>query len=178
MNHIITSRNEILNQCKDMFIKNGHASLNIRLVALECGVSTGTIYNYFESKTELVEAVIESIWNEIFQHPKTLDTISDCIQWLYDCLDYGNQKYPGFFTFHSFGNKEFGKVRMHEIWNHILECLTHVLKSDPNIDFCVFNEQFTPEKYANIIFSIFLADMIRQEDNREMLLEMIKRTVY
>ena len=178
MNHVRTSRDEILETCKVMFVELGYESLNIRSVALACGVSSGTIYNYFDSKSELLDAVVESIWHEIFHHPKSLETILDCIDWLYACLQYGNEKFPGFFGFHSFGNREFGKVRMQEIWDHIVFCLCTVLEEDENIQTNVFDEHFTPKKYANFIFSIFLADMIRQENNKEMLVEMVKRTLY
>ena len=178
MNRIITSKEEILSQCRNMFVEEGAVSLSIRNVALACNVSVGTIYNYFESKLELLNAVVESIWKEIFQIPEKLDTIKDTVIWYYDCLDYGNQKFPGFFTFHSFGDKDYGRARMQHLWNFIVKCLSEILENDKNVRPDVFNEQCTPQQYANIIFSVFLADMIRNEKNKDILLEMIERTLY
>ena len=178
MNRIITSKEEILSQCKEMFVEEGVVSLSIRNVALACNVSIGTIYNYFDSKSELIDAVIESIWSEIFHHQEKMETISECIEWLYDCIDYGNTKFPGFFTFHSFGDKDYGKERMENMWNHILASLESILEKDEHIRKNAFNEQCTPRQYASMIFSIFLADMIRHETNKKVLLEIIQRTLY
>ncbi len=46
--------------------ENGWAAVSIRSVAAKCSVSAGTIYNYYESKAELLGATIESVWQEIF----------------------------------------------------------------------------------------------------------------
>lgn len=50
---------------------NGWAAVSIRSVAAKCSVSAGTIYNYYESKAELLGATIESVWQEIFFTRKT-----------------------------------------------------------------------------------------------------------
>ncbi|MGN9059767.1 TetR/AcrR family transcriptional regulator [Mediterraneibacter faecis] len=42
----------------------------MRAVASRCSVSAGTIYNYYESKADLLSDTIESIWHEIFFHPE------------------------------------------------------------------------------------------------------------
>ena len=101
MNPMATSKADILKTSRELIQQNGWAAVNIRAVAAACGVSVGCIYNYFGSKTELVSAAVESIWNDIFHHPedKTVfqDTLS-CIRWMYRQMEYGCQQYPGFFT--------------------------------------------------------------------------------
>ena len=44
-------------------------AVSIRAVASRCSVSAGTIYNYYESKADLLGDTIESIWREIFFKP-------------------------------------------------------------------------------------------------------------
>ena len=65
-----TSKADILKTSRELIQQNGWAAVNIRAVAAACGVSVGCIYNYFGSKTELVSAAVESIWNDIFRHPE------------------------------------------------------------------------------------------------------------
>ena len=100
------SKADILKTSRELIQQNGWAAVNIRAVAAACGVSVGCIYNYFGSKTELVSAAVESIWNDIFHHPEDeavfQDTLS-CIRWMYRQMEYGCQQYPGFFTHHALG---------------------------------------------------------------------------
>ena len=55
-------------------------------MAAVCGVSVGCIYNYFASKTELVSATVESIWNDIFHRPEDETVFRDtlaCVRWMW-----------------------------------------------------------------------------------------------
>ena len=58
MNTVVTSKEEILKKSRELIQENGWASVNIRSVAAACGVSVGSIYNYFESKSALVSATM------------------------------------------------------------------------------------------------------------------------
>ena len=65
MNTIVTSREEILKASRELIRQEGWSAISIRSVAAACGVSVGSIYNYFDSKTELVSATVESVWEKI-----------------------------------------------------------------------------------------------------------------
>ena len=66
MNTVITSKEEILKTSRKLIRQQGWSAINIRSVAAACGVSVGSIYNYFDSKAALVEATVKSVWREIF----------------------------------------------------------------------------------------------------------------
>ena len=89
MNPMATSKENILQISRKLIQQNGWAGVNIRSVAAACGVSVGCIYNYFESKTDLLSATVESIWSDIFHHPEAeavfQDTLS-CVRWMYKQL--------------------------------------------------------------------------------------------
>ena len=70
MNHLATSKEDILAASRELIKENGWTAVSIRAVASRCSVSAGTIYNYYESKAELLGDTIESIWREIFFHPE------------------------------------------------------------------------------------------------------------
>ena len=65
MNTVITSREAILEKSREISIQ-GLAALNIRSVASACGVSVGSIYNYFHSKSDLTASAVEDVWHDIF----------------------------------------------------------------------------------------------------------------
>lgn len=54
MNHLATSKEDILAASRELIKENGWTALSIRAVASRCSVSAGTIYNYYESKADLL----------------------------------------------------------------------------------------------------------------------------
>ena len=81
MNLTATSKEGILKASRALIQQNGWAAVNIRAVAAACGVSVGCIYNYFASKTELVSATVESIWNDIFHRPEDEAVFRDTVSY-------------------------------------------------------------------------------------------------
>ena len=66
MNTIITSKDEILKTGRKLIQQKGWSAVNIRSVASACGVSVGSIYNYFDSKkASLIGEIVESVWHEV-----------------------------------------------------------------------------------------------------------------
>lgn len=185
MNTIVTSKEEILKTSRKLIQQQGWSAVNIRSVAAACGVSVGSIYNYFDSKAELVGATVESVWCEIFRCPEQETVFQDtqaCIGWMYERMEYGCRQYPGFFTLHSLGfmreEKPDGKRRMHKTWQHIQEGLCSVLKQDVRIRPDAFTGPFTAEKFADILFSLMLSALLRQDYDPEAVLELVRRTLY
>ena len=185
MNPMATSKENILQISRKLIQQNGWAGVNIRSVAAACGVSVGCIYNYFESKTDLLSATVESIWSDIFHHPEDeavfQDTLS-CVRWMYRQLEYGCQRYPGFFTHHALGfvqqDTADGKQQMQRAWQHILDALCTVLRNDARIRADAFTEEFTVEKFAEMLFSLMLSALVRQDFDPSTVLEIVQRAVY
>ena len=183
--HLATSKEDILAASRELIKENGWAAVSIRAVASRCSVSTGTIYNYYESKADLLGDTIESIWREIFFHPEAESVFKDvtaCISWIYKRLEYGNAQFPGFFSLHSFGfmknEKTDGKKKMLQTWEHILNGLCNILKNDPKIRSDVFDQQFTEKQFADILFSLVLVSMIRQDYDPSSVLMLVNKTLY
>lgn len=185
MNTVVTSKEEILKASRELIRQQGWGAVNIRSVAAACGVSVGSIYNYYGSKADLVGAAVESVWHEIFHRPEDdavfRDTLA-CLVWMYRQMAAGCKDYPGFFTLHSLGflgeDKAEGKQRMEQTWQHILGGLCAVLKRDPKVRTCAFDGEFTAEKFADILFSLFLSALLREDYDPSPVLELIRRTVY
>ena len=185
MNPLATSTESILAASRELIRENGWNAVSIRAVAARCDVSPGTIYNYYESKAELLGATVESIWQEIFFHPQEEGVFQDaerCVGWIYRRMEYGNRQFPGFFSLHSLSfmgqEKSSGKERMMKTWGHILHGLTVMLQTDPKIRADAFDDRFTPEQFAEILFSLILVAIIRQDYDPAPVLALIQRTVY
>ena len=71
-----------------------------------------------------------------------------------------------------------GKRRMQQTWQHILDGLCSVLRRDANIRPDAFSEQFTVEQFADILFSLMLSALLRQDYNPDAVLEIVRRILY
>lgn len=54
-------RKELLHKCFDLLANKGYANVTTRQIALELGISTGSLYHYFPSKKALFEQLVEEI---------------------------------------------------------------------------------------------------------------------
>ena len=184
MNTAATSKDAILEASRALIRQHGWSAVNIRAVAAACGVSVGCIYHYFSSKEELTGAVVESVWREIFRHPEdsaVFCSIQSCIVWMYQRMEAGAEAFPGFFSLHAVGfsgaERETGRQQMQTVWQHIRDGLTAVLKRDPQLRPDAFDERFTAEAFADVLFSLLLSAMLRRDYDPAAVLEVVRRTV-
>lgn len=184
MNTAATSKDAILDASRALIRQHGWSAVSIRAVAAACGVSVGCIYHYFSSKQELTGAVVESVWHEIFLHPEdsaVFCSTQSCIRWMYRQIEAGAKKYPDFFTLHAIGfsasEREGGRQRMQKMWQHIRQGLTSVLQRDPQLRPDAFNDRFSAEAFADVLFSLLLSAVFRHDYDPSAVLEVIRRTV-
>ena len=179
------SKQDILKVSRRLIRQQGWPAITIRSVAAACGVSVGSIYNYFDSKAALVEETVESVWHEIFHHfpdEREFQDTQACVIWLYERMALGSRQYPDFFTLHSPGltqdQKAEGKRRMQQTWQHILKELALVLKRDEKIRPEALTAPLSAESFADILFSLMLSALLRQDFDPSPVLEIIRRTLY
>lgn len=67
---------------------------------------------------------------------------------------------------------------MQQTWQHILSGLCSVLKRDAKVRPGAFTEQFTAEKFADVLFSLLLSALLRQDYDPSAVLEIVRRTLY
>ena len=78
-------RAEIIKTARDLFLKKDYDKTTMQDFMNQLGIAKGTIYHYFKSKEELLEAVVDDIGNEYFEKMKSLmqeikGTVLDKIQ--------------------------------------------------------------------------------------------------
>lgn len=57
----------ILDTARKILLAKGLSALNMRALASEAGVAAGTLYNYFNSKEDLITAVLTRDWKDMIQ---------------------------------------------------------------------------------------------------------------
>lgn len=185
MNTVITSREAILQTCREMVAETGLDSLNMRAVARECGVALGSIYNYFSSKEELVTAVIESVWQDIFRLETASDAkmyFPDYVQWIFTRIRTGMMQYPNFFTAHSIGLASDARSRARETMEnyflHMKNEMLEVLQGDEKVGKEVFTDMFSRSELIDFVLTSLLSLLVQQKKDCRVLVEVIRRTIY
>lgn len=185
MNISVTSRDAILSVSRRFITQNGFGAVNMRAIAAACGVSVGSVYNYFPSKGDLLCAVVESVWHDIFHlSGQTLRfcSFSDCVCWLFDSIRKGCEEYPAFFTLHSLGfsasEKQKGKEMMERSFAHIRSSMLLVLQSDPNVRKDAFDGELGREEFVQMVFTLVTTALLEGKQDCRALLVLVRRYLY
>ncbi len=182
MNNKVTSKKEILSKAKEIIATDGLSAVSIRSLAKKCNMATGSLYNYFSSKDELILEVVKSVWEDVFD----LSLIGDdsfvkAVEEIIKNIRKGKKDYPNFFKVHSLkfteNSKGGGRTFMTYFFVEIKSKLLFILKNDSNVNEDFFGESFTKENYVEVIFNIILSCFVKQLDEK-LVVKMIEKTIY
>ncbi len=185
MNKTITSREAILSAGKEIITESGIQGLNMRDVARKCGVSVGSVYNYFPSKSHLAVATIESVWMEILYDSEgfaSQNSFEESVLALFRSMREGSRKYPSFFSAHAIGaagvEKEMGRETMNRYFSHIRGGLLEALHRDPGVKKGTFSETFSDSDFVSFVFDNMILLRMNGAESCRLLMEMICRIIY
>lgn len=185
MNTTITSKEAILETCRQLVSEKGTDSLNMRTVAKACDIAIGSLYYYFPSKDDLLIATIESVWEHNFRIKDTENinlSFSEYIKQCFQRIQSGTQEYPNFFTMHSISFASAGQSKARESMERYLaqikEGMLTSLCSDKQVNKNAFSAKFTKSDFVDFVLSNVLSLLIQQQKNCHVLLEIIHRTIY
>lgn len=180
----MTSKEAILKTCRDMVAEKGLASVNMRSVAEACHVALGSLYNYFSSKEELILAAIGSVWQDIFHTEPCWEGLSfpEYVRWIFERVQSGMRAYPNFFTAHSISfastSKQQARSTMEQYVSHIKAELSQALRADSNVRRDAFSSDFQEPEFIEFVLTNLLTLLAQQKDTCEILLEVIRRSLY
>lgn len=69
------SREKIEKIALELFALNGYHATSVSQIAKKAGISKGLLYNYYENKEQLLNAVVMKVFDEIMQIVKTSATL-------------------------------------------------------------------------------------------------------
>lgn len=184
MNTVITSKEAIMETCRRIVAAKGIKGLNMRLVADECHVALGTLYNYYEDKDALVLATVESIWKDIFHADQPCETdlsFPDYVAELYARIQKGAETYPGFLTGHSVSiagaKQRKAKSVMEHTFAHMKAGMLKALQHDRSVPADAFSPRFSQEDFVNFVLDHGLILLVQGQSDCNVLLEIIRRVI-
>lgn len=180
-----TSKEDLLKIAKDIASREGIGSLNIRRLAAESGIAIGTVYNYYPSKGDVVGAVIEDFWRNVF-HGSHFDADSD--DFVGSCRDIYLRLRENLMSFREEFLKEMealsradqkrGKELESFYLEHIKEGMLSILERDWRVDDGIWSEAFTRRRFVSFAFSNMVLLLQEQEDDPSYFEEIMKRLIY
>lgn len=181
MNPKVSSREEILEMTKAMVMESGIGSVSIRSVAERCGIAVGSVYNYFPSKRELMVAVIETVWRDIFDLSEWGEEgLIPLVDRVLRSLEAGKERYPNFFGLHylTFGKEDsdFARPMMEQFLERLKRMFREAAEQDQTISKERWSEEFMPEDLSDIILHLILSMFLRPL-SRTSVVEMVKRVI-
>ena len=75
-------------------------------------------------------------------------------------------------------NKTNGQLLMEKSWRHIKAGFYTVLMQDKKVDHSIFNNDFTPQKFVDLVFSLILASLLQQDYDSSGIVSMINLVLY
>lgn len=169
--------------CRRIVAEKGMNVLNMRLVADECGIALGTLYNYFAGKYAPVLAAVESIWRDIFHAgtpQETAPSFPGYVAVLYGRIQKGAEAYPGFLTGHSISiaasKRGEAKSVMEHTFAHMKAGMLEALRKDPSVPSNAFTPSFSQEDFVGFVQDQLLVLLVWGQPTCGALLEVIRRT--
>ena len=176
-----TTRGKLVDCAREIIFKNGADALNIRDVASMAGVASGTVYNYFSDKDELIFAVTEEFWREVISgmpDAVTADSFPECIVQMFKYLKEEVSGSAGLLMKSLGGLENAGRRRMATVQLSMGGLVTELINRDAEIPASVFNENFTKEKFADFVIMNIVAALGSATPDIEILTEAVRRIIY
>jgi len=185
MNNPAITKEDLLRVAEEIVKHDGLEKLNIRLVAKECNISVGCIYNYFPSKSELIFALIEKFWNKVI-HKADFDKVKsnnfvELIDEIYHRLSFGLEGFTADFLNQmsslNLSDKLKGKEVEAHYWQHMKIGMIKVLDQDKSISLTVWTDTMTKTAFVDFVFENMMMSLRKGETDCALLLELIKRSL-
>ena len=162
--------------------EEGLASINMRSIAKKCDIGLGTIYNYFPTKMDLVNAITQNFWDECFKEfhhafDPHLDFFKQLEVLYFYMLNYLSQiedtSLKNLSTLFDFSDKD--KIKELPYMNHFI----HVLDDLIETNLTYFNQTFYnilgKQNLIKFIFSNFITMLINNDSDYEYFNTILKR---
>lgn len=176
-----TLRDTLLSLARDVAEKEGIEAVNIRSIAKKAGIASGTVYNYFSNKDEILLALTEEYWKQALLEMGTKITADSFCGQLQEIFSFlkGRMNQSAGKLMNSLGNVEIaGQARMISIQAELEAALIQRMEQDAEIRKDIWDETFTKEQFARFIMMNMTVLLKAQTPDITFFVIMIKRIIY
>lgn len=176
-----TLRGTLLDLSREIADTEGIDAVNIRSIAKRAGVATGTVYNYFSNKDEILLALTEEYWKQTLIDMRiavTADSFCGQLQEIFSFLKSRIDQSAGKLM-NSLGNVEtVGQARMASMQEALETAFVQCMDQDPKIRKDVWSETFTKEQFSRFIMMNLMVLLKMKATDIDFFLTIIRRAIY
>lgn len=176
-----TLRDTLLDLSRQIADAEGIDAVNIRAIAKRAGVATGTVYNYFSNKDEILLALTEEYWRQTLAEMRnavTSDSFCGQLQEIFYFLKIRIDQSAGKLM-NSLGNVETaGQASMASMQSALETSFVYRMEQDSEIRKDVWNETFTKEQFARFIMMNLMMLLKTKAPDIDFFIAVIRRTIY
>ena len=174
-------RGILLDLSREIADTKGIEAVNIRAIAKKAGVATGTVYNYFANKDEILLALTEEYWKQTLYDMEikiTADSFCEQLQEIFAFLKERIRQSAGKLM-NSLGNIETaGQARMASMQSTLETSLIQRMEKDKDIRKDVWNETFTKQQFVRFIMMNIIMLLKAEASDIDFFIIIIKRAIY
>ncbi len=178
-----TLRDTLLCLARSIADTEGIDAVNIRTIAQRAGIATGTMYNYFSNKDELLLALTEEYWKQTFLEMRTAvasdsfcEQLEEIFVFLRERIDQSAGK-----LMNSLGSLEtVGQSRMASMQSVLETAFIQRMEQDMAIREDIWSEQFTKEQFARFVMGnmIILLKAKAPMTDLHFFIQIVRDTIY
>lgn len=176
-----TLRNTLLNLSRKIADTEGIEAVNIRSIARKAGVATGTVYNYFSNKEEILLVLTEEYWRQTLAEMEssvTADSFCGQVEEMFFFLKERIDQSAGKLMNSLRSVETAGLARMASMQSALETAFVYRIEQDPEIRKDVWSETFTKEKFARFIMMNLMMLLKTKAPDIDFFLAIIRRTIY
>lgn len=173
-------RGTLIDSARAIADTEGIEAVNMRSIAQRAGVATGTVYNYFSSKEDILLALTEEYWKKTLYEMRTAVTADSFCAQLEEIFFFLKERIDssGSSLMNSLGEvKKAGQERMESMQAVLAETLIRRMEQDPSVRNDIWNGTFTMEQYSRFIVANMVMLLRTEPYEFHFFIEMVRRTL-
>lgn len=159
----------------------GVHAINIRNLANNAHVSVGTIYNYFKNKDELLIALTQSYWQDVYRTIKTQCygyPLVEALPLLYRIIKISLDASLGSLLNCLSSIEVFNNQQLALMQQDLKQFVIYLINADDSIDNHLFNDDLSKEQFAQFIVDYFFIYLRKQDTSSDAFIHIIERIIY
>lgn len=174
-------RESLLALSREIADAEGIDAVNIRSIAGRAGVATGTVYNYFANKEEILLALTEEYWRQtLLELEEAVPGGPFCRQLedIYAFLKERIERSAGRLMNHLGRSGTGGRARMASMQAALEAALIRRLEQDAGVRGDIWTESFTKEQFAHFLMMNMMSSLKAEAPDLSFLIQVVRRIIY
>lgn len=171
--------NDLLIAADKILIEDGIDHINIRHLAEKTGIPTGTIYNYFSSKDEILVALTAEYWSQALEEIKwaQFNTFVELVAHTHQVLSESMKKHGSLINKQLSARQSRGVNQIKLMSQQLFDVMLHALNKDTKVT-THWTDEFSKEKFVDFVVSQILVSLRREQYDMKFCFQVLSYILY